>query len=357
MKIGILTHHYVSNYGAFLQAYCLRETLADLFPGDDVFLIDFINRRHMLINTAGFLRFSRGKETFVSWREKLRQPAVFAKARKSNMVLTPRVFCVEGLNRLGLDAIVVGSDEVWNYADMRSYLPVKFGCGIAPGMRLISYAASVGGIRAFENAPAELSGGISRFDALSARDDHTEAFLRAMGREDAVRVLDPVFLHATPDGKTSRVARLIEQPYLLFYHCALSERSRAQIASFAREQGLRILGAGEYDRLYSERSVDLSPFEWAELFRHARHVFTGTFHGAVFSIVNERSFSVCPNNPTRAEKLRSLLSQFSLEGCMVAPEDDAASLALARVDYSSVTPKVKALAAASREYLKNALAR
>lgn len=31
MKIGILTHQYIDNYGAFLQAYALREAMAKAF--------------------------------------------------------------------------------------------------------------------------------------------------------------------------------------------------------------------------------------------------------------------------------------------------------------------------------------
>lgn len=34
MKIGILTHQYINNYGAFLQAWALREAISELFPED-----------------------------------------------------------------------------------------------------------------------------------------------------------------------------------------------------------------------------------------------------------------------------------------------------------------------------------
>lgn len=41
MKIGILTHQYINNYGAFLQAWALREAIAELFPNDEVQIIIF----------------------------------------------------------------------------------------------------------------------------------------------------------------------------------------------------------------------------------------------------------------------------------------------------------------------------
>lgn len=40
MKIGILTHQYINNYGAFLQAWALREAISELFPEDEVQIID-----------------------------------------------------------------------------------------------------------------------------------------------------------------------------------------------------------------------------------------------------------------------------------------------------------------------------
>ena len=48
MKIGILTHQYINNYGAFLQAWALREAIAELFPNDEVQIIDYVNLKHWI---------------------------------------------------------------------------------------------------------------------------------------------------------------------------------------------------------------------------------------------------------------------------------------------------------------------
>ena len=53
MKIGILTHQYVSNYGAFLQAYALSEAIAREYPDDSVEIIDYINLKHFITNSLG----------------------------------------------------------------------------------------------------------------------------------------------------------------------------------------------------------------------------------------------------------------------------------------------------------------
>ena len=41
-KNGILTHHYIHNYGAFLQGYALQEAVKKLYPNDEVYMIDFV---------------------------------------------------------------------------------------------------------------------------------------------------------------------------------------------------------------------------------------------------------------------------------------------------------------------------
>lgn len=43
MKIGILTHQYINNYGAFLQAWALRKAISELFPEDEVQIIDYVS--------------------------------------------------------------------------------------------------------------------------------------------------------------------------------------------------------------------------------------------------------------------------------------------------------------------------
>lgn len=41
MKIGILTHHYVKNFGAFMQAYALTNVIKEIVPNSRVEIIDY----------------------------------------------------------------------------------------------------------------------------------------------------------------------------------------------------------------------------------------------------------------------------------------------------------------------------
>lgn len=130
MKIGILTHQYINNYGAFLQAWALREAIAELFPNDEVQIIDYVNLKHFIINAGGWFRFYKNRESFKDWMEKIKLPRTFAKARNQEMILSKRCFNAKQINALDFDCIIVGSDEVWNYKDTKGNAALKFGEGL-----------------------------------------------------------------------------------------------------------------------------------------------------------------------------------------------------------------------------------
>lgn len=49
------------------------------------------------------------------------------------------------------------------------------------------------------------------------------------------------------------------------------------------------------------------------MFKNASYVVTGTFHGAVFSMLNHRQFACYLTNPSRIKKVTSLLEEFKLD--------------------------------------------
>lgn len=356
MRIGILTHHYVSNFGAYLQAYCLREAIAELLPDANVEIIDFVLPKHRLINTLGMCRFFPRNETLTSWVEKLRVIGTFNEAQR-RLKRTKRVNSAEQITRLGLDLIVVGSDEVWNYKDVRSFSPIKFGVGLDK-TPLVAYSPSAGGVNDFSDMPKELIEGLAGFRRLSARDDNTQRLIEQKLGLPFTRTLDPVFIHKLPSGRTKRVLELTDKPYALMYHFGLDYESRNTLLYPAlKKRGLRIIGAGEFNKGYDKLSVNLTPFEMAELFNGAKYVFTGTFHGVVLSVINKTPFVVCPNNPTREEKLASLLTELELNDRLVRPKDFNIDEAIgSNVDYDKTYRILDGKRRVSLKYLSEAVA-
>mgnify|MGYP005933636145 CR=1 FL=1 len=352
MKIGILTHQYINNYGAFLQAWALREAIAELFPNDEVQIIDYVNLKHFIINAGGWFRFYKNRESFKDWMEKIKLPRTFAKARNQEMILSKRCFNAKQINALDFDCIIVGSDEVWNYKDTKGNAALKFGEGLTC-KNLIAYAPSVGKTAADECVPEYVIRGIKKFKKISARDDLTEQLVCNITGTAPERVLDPTFLAEFPRAELAAK----KKPYILFYYCEnLPHNILNQIFSYAKEHGLAVYGAGECDKQYSEVTVNLTPFEWVEMFRNAEFVFTGTFHGAVFSILNRRQFKVYLTNESRIKKVTALLSELQITNRPIK-EDFCFDLESMKseINYEKVYDVIEQNRQSSKQYLKDAI--
>ncbi len=351
MKIGILTHHYINNFGAFLQAYSLQEALQELYPDDEVYIINLINRKHFIINTGGWFRFYKARENLSSWLQKIRLPLTFSKERKTHMNLTKTCYSSFDVEKLNLDYIVVGSDEVWNFNEGKGNSKIKFGIGLDKES-LVAYAPSVGQSEQVK-LPEYVSQGILKFKAVSARDLLTEKLAEKIRNEKITRVVDPTFLINMPVEEVSG----IKQPYILFYYCdGFPKSEKDKIFKYAEKNGLAVYGAGECDKKYTSTTVNLTPFQWVWMFRNAEYVITGTFHGTVFSILNQRQFVCYLTNPSRIKKVGSLLSEFLLdERQSEGTAEDIIKVLNNKIDYEEVNKIKKAKVENSKKFIENSI--
>ncbi len=349
MKIGILTHQYINNFGAFLQAYALQQAVKELYPNDEVMIINYVNLKHFIINTGGWFRFYKNRENLKSWLQKIRLPFTFYKARHKYMNLTKFCFTTKAVNNMNFDYIIVGSDEVWNYKDSKSNAAIKFGCGLKC-KNLIAYAPSVGKTEANENMPEYVKKGIGTFKAVSARDDLTQKLIENIYSGSVTRVLDPTFLSEFPKEEMPD----IKKPYILFYYCEkLPEEKKKEIFDFAAKNGLAVYGGGECDKDYTDVTVNLSPFQWSSMFKNAEYVITGTFHGAVFSILNRKKFVCYLTNESRIKKVGSLLKEMGLEDRRaIDAANDFVDIMTRDIDYLVADITIDTMVKESREFIK-----
>ena len=309
MKIGILTHHYINNFGAFLQAYALQTALQEMYPNDEVQIIDCMNVKHFVINAGGWFRFYKNKETLSDWLQKIKLPITFAKARKKYMALTPTCYNAKDIEKLGQT----------HETDVPEYVKT----------------------------------GILKFKAVSARDQLTEELAEKIRNEEIERVTDPTFLVHIPDEEVP----VVTQPYMLFYYCdGLSEVEKQKLIDYAHKNGMAVYGAGECDKRYTDITVNLTPFQWVWMFRNAACVVTGTFHGAVFSMLNHRQFACYLTNPSRIRKVSSLLGEFGLANRRC--EGNAIQIIETlnqKIDYDSIEVEFDKRRSKSKKFLKRAI--
>lgn len=97
MRIGILTHHYVKNYGAFLQMKGMYETLQRLYPEAEVTVINYVNQKHWRRNIIHILHFRPGVDTLSTYVEKIRQLRTFTKYERSILHQEGAAHCLSAL--------------------------------------------------------------------------------------------------------------------------------------------------------------------------------------------------------------------------------------------------------------------
>ncbi len=230
MKVGLLTFHFIGNYGASLQCYALWRYLESC--GHQVTVMDYRSPRFLYLTYRNCLFPPRFKHRLLHLRqtlargEPLLQPQAWARLRQQQRtwawmrrhirlspgpLLTHRALAALAPQ---FDALVVGSDQVWDITNANGRDAAYF-LGFAPeaSFRRIAYAVSAGSLRTFGEWTHRLAPWVRRFHHLSVRDAHTEAIVRREFGRACARVVDPVWL---VDFAPLCAPRLVREDYLLF---------------------------------------------------------------------------------------------------------------------------------------------
>ena len=353
MKIGILTHHYVKNFGAYMQAYALLNTVKSLGQNVEIELIDYRVKKHEFLNAIHFfgIKPKRG-DTLSGYFGKVQLFFTHSQYEKS-LPKSKRVYNAEEINKLQYDLIIVGADEVWNFNDV-AYDAIKFGYGL--NTHLISYAASSGGSSVKDSIPSEIRKSIINFDSISVRDNKTEELVRNILNSDKkiIRVLDPVFLYDYKLEVKNRIRNIAKKPYILIYDCHISEKQAKELSAYAKSKDLDIVGAGEYRKWYTVHAENITPFEWAFLFKNAEEIITGTFHGTSFSVKYNKKFVAYLTEGNRINKVSSLLEEFELTDRIVFENSPINLINVLQepIDYRKVNEIISKKVMQSKQYLK-----
>jgi hypothetical protein len=307
LKVGILTYHDGFNHGAFLQAFSMQKVLESC--GHHVCVINYKNKVHARKEGWRQLIKYRRPRRFLDFFEKR---TAFHQAH-SQFNLSSYTTDPEEVDRLGLDAVVVGSDVVWNYK-IFGYDDLYFG-GVKATKR-IAYAPSFGWIGGDDPGIEETTAGLRRFDHISARDENTQRIAERVTGIQPPKVLDPTFLidFAPYEQMTERIRRL--PPFLLVYAHSITDDHVAQVMAFAKKEGLICLATGYRQPWCDKNCIGVGPFEWLALYRAARFVVTSTFHGTIFSVKYEKPFVVSMNEMAKI-RVGSLLKTLQLPNCVL----------------------------------------
>ena len=313
-KIGVLTFHRCINYGSYWQARCLVEGLRGM--GADVVLLD----HHSTAVKWAEWRCALSPTLPLPTR-RTDIPAYVVKTRKfleafAQLPLS-EPFPLEAPERMGdYDAIVVGSDEVWNLRH-----PWFGGRGIFYGAglrspRLVSYAASFGNQKVSDGLCDHWRRHLRDFRAISVRDDNSRRIIRRALDKEPELVLDPCLQF--PPGASAGGQGEKRAAYIALYGHGFPGWFGRAIRHWANRNGRAIVSIGYRNDWADEQRLSAGPEEFAHLIARSDAVVTNFFHGCVFSLINGLPFAAVPSD-YRRNKLRDLMAALNMPERIAAP--------------------------------------
>lgn len=312
MKVGTLTFHKTSNYGATLQAYALQRYLIKL--GCDTEIIDYISNSNIVKSQNN--RFNKVekylKHPIKELKARNRSKLIiqkFQSFRNDNLILSENKYnsdVVIEKTPPDYDYYVVGSDQVWN-TDLSNKSKAFYLHFVKEGKKL-SYAASFGKDNLNECEESYIIHYLKSFDSISVREKHHSDMLYNEYNISAKVTLDPVFLLDKYEWEQiSKPINKLPQKYVLVYVLEYSVELFECAKKKARELNCKLIYISLIkEKIKGKQLHNIGPSEFLYAFLNATYICTNSFHGTAFSIIFNKSFSIVKHS-TRNSRIDNIL--------------------------------------------------
>lgn len=332
MKIGILTFHWATNYGAILQAYCLQEYLTS--KGHDVSIVNYkpnqydYNWRQLLSHPS--LWKSLRKEI-----SKLKKERMLDSFRQKYLITTQRCFNTKEVevSIKDYDVLISGSDQVLNpsfttVGENGKPSPVYWLAIGHEQLKRLGYAVSFGCEKYPENATTIVKPWINGFNAIGLRENTGLNVMEQLGYQGAKTVLpDPTLLI----GK-----RLFEQ---LGIEIPVKRESYTCVYMLRRE--IEILGDVRY---IDEKHHPLTMEQWLKMILHANQFVTNSYHGMIMAMFAHVPFTVLLETGSGSgmnDRFYTLLKQVGLDNRMATTTDEALEILGQPIDFGKLDAAIE----------------
>lgn len=374
MKIGIITQPLQTNYGGLLQNFALQKILARL--GHQAITLDQPQIR--CTRTRIYLSSIKKMLLYILGKGKLDKMPHYITDKELNYVAQKIVpFIEKHITRTArlnskssfrqiikehrLDAIIVGSDQVWrpmyNPVITRTYLDFAQGLDI----KRVSYAASFG-VDNWEYT-AKQTKDCSRlaklFNAISVREISAINLCKEHLGVKAEFVLDPTLLLDKED-YIKTIEEETQSPGNMFtYILDDSVEKRAIIKDIAKKLQLfpfTTMPPKDISHITEtpDKCVFPSVTQWLRSFVDAKFVVCDSFHGAVFSIIFNKPFIIIANQDRGVARFDSLLRTFNLKDRLIYSIDQT-DIAYNNIDWETVNNTKIEIQKKSLDFLVNSL--
>jgi hypothetical protein len=304
MKIGILSFHYVRNYGAVLQNFALQTFLSESFSNFQVETIDYrckylisnYNKRILTNSKASILDYSIkdcGK-FLINIPHYFRREKNFKKFINKNIKLSRKVKSKKTLGSFfqSYDAIVSGSDQVFNVSITKDDFSYFIDSSQYHGYRL-SYAASMCWNSCHESLKPFFIPKLLKFDAISLRESVDALHLENNNINSSINV-DPTLLLSRDQWIKIEEKCGCPKKYILFFELINSPQAADLAREKAKEENVPLLFLSSDDKPWKYKDMihmeNISPQQFIFLVHNCSMVYTNSFHGLMFSLLFQKPF-------------------------------------------------------------------
>lgn len=339
-KIGTITFHWASNYGAVLQAYALQQFL--MKSGYQTEIIDYLPRRIILKQTIKMLlkhdiaTFMKESNLKVFRKKELK----FSSAKYWNQKELIKAF-------KNYQIIITGSDQIWNKgftlgAEGKPTLSF-FLKGAGDNIKRIAYAVSFGTESIDDKYKKITQNEIKKFHAISVREKTGLDILKNYQIEGEL-VCDPTLLLKKEDyeklikGHQYDIEKVF--PYILHNDFNTFQIARTVNKIYEQKKDIFLYKGGMYEWLYRIHTADI--------------VVTNSFHGVMMSLIFNTPFlAVLIEGSGMNDRLLTILRQLDLESRIVTStnEHDIEKICMNKIDWGKVNKNIDAIRKASIKYL------
>lgn len=362
-RVGILTFHRASNYGAALQAYALRTTISSL--GYDCEIVDYGS-----VGQVKTIRFN-----FSGVRQFLSSIIVFSlnfinveiryykfKQFRINYIKTSRkryINCREiKLANSYYDIFCTGSDQVWNLKLSKNDFTYLLDFVKKPRMKF-SYAASFGDSKIDIRYQETYSKLLNEFDMISVRELSGQNLIKKLNGRDSKITIDPTFLVSRDHWAKLAKGGKRKKPYILCYVIMSDPPGLTDFCKKLKKTTgfdlVRIQNPVLKPDFNFATNKTTGPLEFLSLVKDASIMVTNSFHGTSFSIIFEVPFFTFLFNNERDLRLIEITNKLKLNDRLIRDASRVPEFDDINIDYRVVNEELKVQINDSLCFLKEAL--
>lgn len=375
MKIGIITIHNSTNYGACLQTWGIYKFLVD--EGYNCEVIDLHRPVHddykyskKYVDYRGASNKTLCRKVKDAIKKYVIRPKMPNELLEKNnkfdtfnkqIKLSRPYRSIDELyqNPPQYDVYISGSDQLWNPSQPFCIEPYFLTFVRNDKAVKLSYASSIGLSELRENEASDFKRWLSDYAVISVREQEAKRLLMSIVDKPIEVVPDPTFLVGPNYWRSIAKKPNIKTPYILSF-----KLNRQEIIDYASEIGHQagkhviVLPSGEaHDNctIYENQGLE----EYLGWFAGADMVVTDSFHGTVFAILMgaKNVFSYIHPSNMRGSRIHTLLQTFGIENHLLKSDlsQRFEELETMSIDHSKIYAISINLMEKSRTFLRNAL--